>query len=105
MKYSRITADEDYKCQPVFWQTPCCTFALPSVSYKNLAFLLCQPKDCYPSRAEGKLFGRLASVLLALCACQCACLEALAIRDFAFFPLDCAINVQFISVDKKLLHL
>lgn len=19
MKYSRITADEDYKCQPVFW--------------------------------------------------------------------------------------
>ena len=23
MKYSRITNAEDYKCQPVFWQTHC----------------------------------------------------------------------------------
>lgn len=22
MKYSRLTDDKDYKCQPVFWQTP-----------------------------------------------------------------------------------
>jgi hypothetical protein len=28
MKYSRITNDEDNKCQPVFWQTPCCTHTL-----------------------------------------------------------------------------
>ncbi len=63
-----------------YFGNPCCTFALPSVSYKNLVFLLCQPKDSYPSRAEGKLFGRLASVLWILC----ACLVALAIRDFAY---------------------
>ena len=53
-----------------------------SVSYKSLAFQLCQPKDFCPSRAEGKPFGRLASVPLALYACQCACLAAVAIRGF-----------------------
>jgi len=45
--------------------------------------LTVSPKDRYPSRAEGKLFGRLAFVRLVLCACQCACLVALAIRDLA----------------------
>ena len=52
-----------------------------SVWFWCLAFELCQPKDCCPSRAEGKLFGRLASVLWVLCACQCACLVALAILN------------------------
>ena len=40
---------------------------------------------------KGKLFGRLASVLWVLCACQCACLAALAIRDIVYLS-------QFIMV-------
>jgi len=66
MKHNRITKAEDNFRQPVFWQTPCCTFALPQ------------------AEQEGKLFGRLASVLWGSCACQCACLVALANRDFAY---------------------
>lgn len=45
-------------------------------------------KTVTQAEQEGKLFGRLASVLWVLCACQCACLVTLAIRDFAFVLSD-----------------
>jgi len=51
-------------------------------------------KTVTQAEQEGKLFGRLASVLWVLCACQCACLAALAIGDFAYCPfvIVCLVN-------------
>ena len=48
-------------------------------------------KTVTQAEQEGKLFGRLASVRWVLCACRCACLAALAIRDFVYLS-------QFIKV-------
>ena len=45
-------------------------------------------KTVTQAEQEGKLFGRLASVLWVLCACQCACLVALAIRVFALIKFS-----------------
>jgi len=52
---------------------------------RDLHFNSVHLKTVTQAEQEGKLFGRLASVLWVLCACQCACLVALAIRDFAYF--------------------
>lgn len=89
MKYSRIINAEDNKCQPVFWQTQCCTFALPLSVSRDLHFNCVHLKTVTQAEQECKLFGRLASVLWVLCACQCACLVALAIRDFAYCVQGC----------------
>lgn len=92
-----ITNAEDYKCQPIFWHPPVVRSPFCLSVSMGLAFQFCQTKDCYPSQAEGKLFGRLASVLWVLCACQCACLVALAIRDFAYcLPVMMQLLVLFV---------
>ena len=51
-------------------------------------------KTVTQAEQEGKLFGRLAFVLLALSTCQYACLGALANLDFA----DCPIIVQLLAL-------
>jgi hypothetical protein len=88
MKYNRITNAEDNFRQPVFWQTPVHVVRSPfSLSViRDLHFNFVHLKTVTQAEQEGKLFGRLASVLWVLCTCQCACLVALAIRDFAYCP-------------------
>jgi hypothetical protein len=77
--------------RPYFGKPPVVRSPFPLSVSRVLHFNCVNLKTVTQAEQEGKLFGRLASVLWVLCACQCACLAALAIRDFAYLP-------QFIMV-------
>jgi hypothetical protein len=78
-----------YSSKPPVVRSP---FSLSSS--RVLHFNCVNLKTVTQAEQEGKLFGRLASVLWVLCACQCACLAALAIGDFAYCPfvIVCLVN-------------
>ena len=84
----KITSVSPYFGKPPVVRSP---FYLSII--KVLYFNCVNLKTVTQAEQEGKLFGRLASVQLVLCACQCACLVALAIRDFAT-----AVMVQLVAL-------
>lgn len=78
---SKITSVSPYFGKPPVVRSPFCLSVIRVLHFNSVHL-----KTVTQAEQEGKLFGRLASVLLVLCACQCACLVALAIRDFAYCP-------------------
>ena len=100
-KKMRIYSSASIAANPLLYVRPsvcplleCCIFN--SVNLKTVT----------QAEQEGKLFGRLASVLLVLCACQCACLVALGIRDFAYsvfsYDLDFFLNSLLIPLNTNM---
>ena len=77
----KITSVRPYFGKPPVVRSP---FSLSVI--RDLHFNSVHLKTVTQAEQKGKLFGRLASVLWVLCTCQCACLVALAIRDFAYSP-------------------
>ena len=71
--------------RPYFGKPPVVRSPFPLSVSRVLYFNCVNLKTVTQAEQEGKLFGWLASVLWVLCACQCACLAALAVRDFAYF--------------------
>ncbi len=68
MKYNSEQKVEDNFRLPVFWQTPCCTFALSPRS--STMWVCVAPQRIACALAQGRLFCKVGFCVSALCALQ-----------------------------------
>jgi len=68
MKHNSEKKVEDNFRQPVFWQTPCCTFALSP--WSSTMWVCAAPQGVACALAQGRLFCKVGFCVLALCALQ-----------------------------------